>query len=67
MMFQVHELPPSYTIAIEDSGGILNQSFTNDETPARSENQNEAGSSNNESRESDITNMRGTNDTVLYI
>lgn len=62
----MHELPPSYTIAIEDTGGVLNQSFiNNEETPASSEN--EAESSNSQSRESDIKTINRTSDSVLHI
>jgi hypothetical protein len=54
--FQVHELPPTYTIAIEDSGGILNPSFAA-----------AAADENAANVESDINDRNRTSDSVLHI
>lgn len=63
--FQVHDLPPTYTIAVLDTGGILNPTFASDEQPTTADDA--AGSSNSQSRESDIKSNNRTSDTVLHI
>lgn len=60
LYFQLPELPPAYTIAIEDTGGIINHSFTSDESAIRGDD----GSANNRS---DINTASRTSDNVLHI
>jgi len=54
------ELPPAYTIAVEDTGGILNQSFSIDEATVVREAENPT------SENGDITRNR-TSDNTLHI
>jgi len=53
-----NELPPAYTIAIEDSGGILNPSFSCDESAITNQSVNS---------ESDINSRNRTSDNILHI
>lgn len=56
----MNELPPAYTIAIEDTGGFLNPSFMTDERAAAVDTAQTSGAS-------DINTRNTTNDNILHI
>ena len=64
----MHELPPAYTIAIEDTGGVLNQSFVIDENSSGTTISETRCESPQPSSSSDINNQsRINNDNILHI
>lgn len=60
LLLKVNELPPAYTIAIEDTGGFLNPLFVTDERAAAVDTAQTSGAS-------DINARNTTNDNTLHI